>query len=203
MMGLAYLGAAALFLVVMFWVMRAGWRYGRANGGSVAKASAFAFAGFLVVYLPVFWNWIPVVLTHRSLCAKDAGFTVYVTPEQWVAENRDQLQKLVDADLEKITDKSKPHDENDHWYRFYGGLLQRSTENLSFHRYGVKFRGQENKLIDVRTRKVLTKGISYSVGSRDDARMWLYISGCVGSEKLQPVHEEIIYRSRLTEEIQK
>jgi hypothetical protein len=203
MMALAYLGAAALYFSLMFFVVRFAWRKGKAHGRSTSRAIGFACVGFLAVYLPLFWNWIPVVLTHRSLCNKEAGFTAYVTPEQWVAENRDQLQKLVDVDLEKVIDKSKPHDENAHWYKFYGGMLQRKTENSSFQRYGMTFRSQESKLIDVQTGKVLTKGVSHSVGSREDIRLWLHISGCVGTEKMHPVHEEIIYRSNLQKEIQK
>jgi hypothetical protein len=80
MIGLMLLGAGALYFGLMFFVMRGAWRAGRSEGGSVLQGLAFAFAGFLLVYLPIFWNHIPVLLEHRARCAKDAGFKVYVTP---------------------------------------------------------------------------------------------------------------------------
>lgn len=51
-----------------------------------------------VMWLIVFWDWIPTVLLHRHLCNTWAGVTIYKTPEQWLAENKDKPREpLKDA----------------------------------------------------------------------------------------------------------
>jgi hypothetical protein len=45
MLGLMVLGAAALYLALMFFVVRWAWRRGRASGGSLLKASVFSVIG--------------------------------------------------------------------------------------------------------------------------------------------------------------
>ena len=199
-MGLAYLGAAALFLIVMFWVMRWGWRYGRANGGSVSKAAAFAFAGFLVVYLPVFWNWIPVVLTHRYLCNTDAGFTAYVTPEQWVEQNRSHLSPAKAAELETLAN-SETLPSGAVRYDILPGLLKREQTDEKWQQYGLNFYRVESRLFDARNNFLLTKRVDYAVGSRDDARLWLRLTGCFREGGSKPVHQENSFIFKLQESI--
>lgn len=199
MMGLAYLGAAALFLTVMFWVMYWAWQRGRANGGSVGRASAFAFAGFLVVYLPVFWNWIPVVLTHRNLCSSDAGFTVYVTPEQWVAENRGQFGSLAGVDLDETTKSLEPSP-GTHRYEFFGGLLTRENNTKRFRRYGMNFLRGESRIVDSKSNVELTRRVNYTVGPREDARIWLPIRSCFELAD-DPLDKEILFTSKLKEAV--
>jgi hypothetical protein len=172
MLGLMYLGAAALYLTLMFYVVRWAWRTGRAGGGSAVKASAFAFVGFLAVYLPVFWNHIPIVLAHRSMCAKDAGFKVHVTPAQWGAQNKEVLGSLRGVDLDKTT-ASRTLASGFSRYEFFGGALSRETKTQIGRLFGMNVVRAESKLLDARTGEVLTSRIGYAVGPREDARIWL------------------------------
>lgn len=55
----------------------------------------WALAGFLLVYLPIFWDWIPTVVAHQYYCAKDSGFWVYKTVDQWKSENPGVMETLV------------------------------------------------------------------------------------------------------------
>ena len=50
--------------------------------------------GFLVVFLPIFWDWIPTVVAHKYYCATEAGFWIYKTPEQWNKENPGVMEEL-------------------------------------------------------------------------------------------------------------
>jgi hypothetical protein len=91
-MGLVILGAIALYLIISIVVVlfsaRAAKRHGNSPwrwGGGVA----------LVMYLLVFWDHIPTVLVHEYYCAKEAGFWVYKTVDQWKAENPGVLETLV------------------------------------------------------------------------------------------------------------
>lgn len=44
-------------------------------------------AAGLVMYLPLFWDWIPTVMVHEYYCLTEQGLWVNKTVEQWQAEN--------------------------------------------------------------------------------------------------------------------
>lgn len=199
MLGLMYLGAAALYLAVVYVAMRWAWRAGRAGGGSWVKASGYAFAGFLVVYLPVFWNHIPVLLIQRARCAEDAGFTVFVTAEQWGRRNREVLQTLRGTDLDKTT-VSRVLPSGFSRYEFFGGLLARETRTNVERRLGMQFTRSESRLVDARTGELLTLRIGYAVGPRDDVRFWLTGHSCP-IEPERGIHPSVKYAVELKEQV--
>ncbi len=181
MFGLMVLGAAALYLGLMFLVVRWAWRKGRGNGGSVGKASAFAALGFLLVYLPVFWNHIPVLLAHRAMCAKDAGFTAYVAPEQWRQQNRDRLAGLKGEDLTKM---SKRHEmpEGFSRYEHFAGLLATEERTVRQPLFGIVVYRIEDRVRDVRNGQLVSTYVDYRVGHREDIRLWFGGYGCIADD---------------------
>ncbi len=67
----------------------------------------------LVMYSIVFWDWLPTVAVHQYYCAKESGFWVYKTLDQWKAENPGVMESLVankgaistrQGDMENYTD---------------------------------------------------------------------------------------------------
>src|ERR1017187_2359067 len=92
MIGPVVLGAALLYLLISIAVVRWAIRYARDNGRS---AKRWGWGAALVMYLIPFWDWIPTVATHQFYCAKDAGFWIYKTPEQWKTENPGVMEILV------------------------------------------------------------------------------------------------------------
>ena len=52
-------------------------------------------SGFLIIYLPLMWDWIPTDLAHRYYCKKEAGLWIYKTLDQWKAENPGVYETLV------------------------------------------------------------------------------------------------------------
>lgn len=197
MLGLMYLGAAALYLVVLILVVHWAWRAGRVNGGSLVKASAFALLGFLVVYLPVFWNHLPIVLTHRSMCTNDAGSKVYVTPQQWVDANRERIVDLRSVDLEKAT-PSRALPSGFARSEFFGGYLASESRATEERRFGMQFIRAESRLLDVRTGTVMISEVGYSVGPREDARIWLLWHTCPSRADGAPI-PSIDYITKLKE----
>ena len=163
MLGLMYLGAAVLYLAVMFVVMRWAWRAGRAGGGSGLKASGYAFVGFLVVYLPVFWNHIPVLLMQQARCAGDAGFTVFVTAEQWAQKNKEIVASLRGVDLERMT-PSRQLPSGFSRREFFAGALAIETRSTIEEWLGVRFARSEVRTVDARTGELLTLDISHGIG---------------------------------------
>lgn len=91
MIGLMYVLAAAIYVVVK--AVGFAWRKGLASG-SRKRAWAYGALAFLVVYLPVFWDYIPTLIAHRYYCAKDGGLHVYKDPRVWLAEQKGEIERL-------------------------------------------------------------------------------------------------------------
>lgn len=87
MFGLVVLVVGAIYLVVLIAVTLFAYFAAKKRGYSTAKRWLAAAGGFLVVYLPVFWDFIPTHIANQYYCSTQAGFTVYKSVEQWVAEN--------------------------------------------------------------------------------------------------------------------
>lgn len=195
MFGLMVFGAAALYLTLMFFVMRWSWRKGRANGGSVLKAALFAALGFLLVYLPVFWNHIPVLLAHRSMCAKDAGFTAYVTKEQWVAQHQDAIAKLSKEEVSQQERNSKSVPTADGFQReaYFGGLLATEWRNTKHKVLNLEIGRSEQRVRDAQTNQILAAYIDYaaSLWAQDNPIGWIFPSNCF--EKLDAENPKYIY----------
>lgn len=84
MFGLALFGGLALFaaavVALSVWAGRSARRRGR-NG------ALWGSAVFVLLMLPLFWDYVPTLLLHRKLCAEEAGVKVFVPFEKWVEEN--------------------------------------------------------------------------------------------------------------------
>jgi len=173
---LMYLGATALYLALMIFVVRWAWRRGRRSNSRLI-ASVFALLGFLAIYLPAFWNLIPVVIAYRHMCEKDAGFKPLVPPEEWATSNKDRLATVGMADLD-ATSKSRLLSSGFTRYEFFGGLLARESRSEKTLLYGIDFVRTEDRLVDTQADKTLASRVNYSVGSWEDARIWLTRRSC-------------------------
>lgn len=91
MFGLVVFGAIGLYLLISVGVVLWAIRYAKKNGKSVKK---WGWGAVLVMYLIPFWDWIPTVAVHQFYCAKDAGFWVYKTLDQWKGENPGVMETL-------------------------------------------------------------------------------------------------------------
>jgi len=81
LIGLAFMVVVPLAIVYAKRTAGSKWRWG--------------VGAFLLVFLPIFWDWLPTVATHQYYCAKDSGFWVYKTLEQWKDENPGVMETLV------------------------------------------------------------------------------------------------------------
>jgi len=77
------------YLVLLAWAPLAGYRYAIRHGYSRGRRKVFAVLGFLVVFLPVFWDWLPtyVAFNYYERTLQPLGFTQFKSLEQWKAEN--------------------------------------------------------------------------------------------------------------------
>ena len=92
MIGLIVFGALLIYLLISLGVVTWAVSFAKKNGKS---AKRWGWGAALGMYLLVFWDWIPTVVTHQYYCATEAGFWVYKSPEQWKKENPGVMEGLV------------------------------------------------------------------------------------------------------------
>jgi len=179
MIGLMYLIAAVFYIWLMVVVVRFGWRVGGAKNGSRKRAAAYAFIGFLIVYLPLFWDHIPTLLMHRYYCSKDAGLTVYVSPEQWISDHQNEVDQLKIPFLEEINTGTiyKPGGWSGHLVN-RKVLYLNKTEQVGWGRLYVN--RSEARLVDAND-SVLVKAIGYGYSEQlpsGGLRLWMKTGSC-------------------------
>lgn len=179
MFGLAVLVVFGVYLLISFLVVRWAIGYARKNGKS---AKRWGWGAAFVMYSIVFWDWIPTVVVHQYYCAKDSGFWVYKTLDQWKAENPGGMETLV---ANKGTPSTHQGDEEN--YSLIEIVNQRfnritiSSRLVSFlpvHRY-------EQQLVDVKNEDLLARQIGF--GSYDRSwgglKFWTSIQHCSGGRE--------------------
>ena len=87
MVGLVFLAIIGVYLLTVLGVTLAAIYIARRYQARPLIRGLAGLGGFLLVTLPIFWDWAPVVAAHNHYCAKDAGFFLYKSPEQWMKEN--------------------------------------------------------------------------------------------------------------------
>ena len=176
-MGLVIYGVFLLYLAVSVGlVMAAAFAAKKRN---IARWK-FALPVGLVMYLLVFWDHIPTVVTHKYYCDKYAGLTVYKTVEQWKAENPGVAETLVanegwDKHPEYINEE-RVYKLNERFHLVTGS----SQESL-----GIKKRF--SKVVDVRGNKIVAERVNFStdiknlsLGQRNfrDYKFWMGNDSC-------------------------
>lgn len=178
-MGFVIAGAFALYLLIAIAVVIGAIKYAKKSGKNTKR---WGWSAAIVMYLILFWDWIPTVAVHQYYCATEAGFWVYKTPEQWKKENPGLMETLV---AKKITvpDRTEKTDE-DNWKLFFNlnqriGLTNSHTGPLPFYRWKT-----ESTLIDSQTGVVLVKSIDFYTaqiragGGWKGWKFWLAIDHC-------------------------
>lgn len=189
MLGLMYLGAAVLYLVLTFLVVRAVWRAEWGGRRSIGRGAAFALAGLL--YLPLLWGGLSTTLVHRQFCATDSGYQELVTSRQWAAKHPALIERLKGADLVAST---KVPATVDGFIRDvdFDGARAWDHRLTKAGKWGVEVTRVEQRLVDVASGEVLAKSIDYSTGSQDHAAIWLTRPSCF-SQAESPVLKLVNY----------
>lgn len=171
-MGLVIIGVLALYLLIAIAVVIGAAKFARNNGKST---KLWGWSAALVMYLIPFWDWIPTVAMHQYYCAKDSGFWIYKTLDQWKKENPGVAETLVAQRLLEAT----PY-----------GELQVLDERFSIQTYRNKpiplitTKITERRLVDRKTGVILAKGVDVSSGVGNIAtgggiKFWLNQKPCI------------------------
>jgi hypothetical protein len=182
-MGFVIIVALGLYFLLSIGVVAWAVSYAKKHDKSTKR---WGWGAALGMYLLVFWDWIPTVLTHQYYCATEAGFWVYKTPQQWLKENPGVMETLVDNSPQKYPSWPK-----EAWnekkvtsinQRF--GLL--NTNHFSNSEEGELFLHQwrwTNELLDKNTGEILARNIDFSsgnglVGGEPELKFWLHKDSC-------------------------
>lgn len=176
MLGLMFLAGFALYglltLVLMWIAARVAKHYG--------KSARWGWRSvFLASFLFLFWDTVPTLVAHKSLCAMNYGFTQHKSLEQWKQENPGVAETLVP--IEENDYEKKDNLEIRHLNARFD--WQRETKEVF-----LSVRRSRERLVDTKTREVLGEYVDYfagagpiGLGGSDELvafKLWLYRSGC-------------------------
>ncbi len=176
-MGFVIVLAMGLYLLISIGVVVGVINYAKKNGKS---AKRWGWGAALVMYLLVFWDWIPTVVVHKYYCATEAGFWVYKTPEQWNKENSGVMETLV-SNKGKVSDYLENGDSytrTSHMNQRFFYVGKRSKQ-LLFNRWRD---GQE--IIDSKTNEIIARELDFSTSQKplqagwSGWKFWLYKERC-------------------------
>jgi hypothetical protein len=194
MFGLIVLVVGAIYLVVLIAVTRFAYSAAKKRGVSKAKCWLAAAGGFLLVYLPVFWDHIPTLIAHQYYCKTEAGFRVYKTLDQWKAENPGVMEGLVenntspegispDWPLEHRPDMNIAHINQRFGMTYKNHLSSQMEGELFLHVWRWKYELQDKKTGEILARQVdYSSGNGY-LGGELPVRFWLQIEHCMSSDE--------------------
>jgi len=169
MFGLVAWMVLILYLWLLVWATKRGWRWGVEKKGWTGKKRYLGAAfGFLIVYLPVFWDWLPTVAVHQYYCAKDSGFWVYKSLDQWKVENPGVMETLV-------ANKGAPSKRQGDMKNYTDTYFLNSRFN-----WVVKHNGKflfnrwrhEQEVVDTKTNTVLARYVDYSTSQERQQAGW-------------------------------
>lgn len=195
MFGLMVLIAFGMYLLISVLVVRGAIGYARKHGKS---AKRWGWGAALGMYLLVFWDWIPTVVTHKYYCSTEAGFWVYKRVDQWKAENPGILETLVSN---KGQVQRNVGDNDNFTTTFFMNqrflLIGKHHGPFLFNRWR-----KETEIVDGKTKEVLAREIDfYTSHEKPQAgwngwKMWLYSERCSSyahrdSGDLSPIAQEL------------
>lgn len=179
------MGLVVLFVILLYLAALVGapiivyrFCFYKALGWGKRSRGAFAFVAFLVVFLPVFWDWIPALWVHSRYCKNESGLVVYETPEQWLELN---------PGVAAVLAPSQPRIEGGAERR-YIQLNQRIRWEMNRTVLPLWNRKIEDRIVDTKSGKVLVRIVDFTIGnggrieSLRDFKVWMKRNSCVPGE---------------------
>lgn len=162
-----------IFLIVL--AARFGAHLARRSGHN---PKLWGFIAGLLVYLPVFWDFVPTVVLQCYYCATQGGFTQYKTLDEWKQENPGVSETLVPSKGTEFTEQGKTT-------KYV--MNQRFTWEWTIVPHPFHIREEINQIVDTKTGFVMAKYVDFDTdigsvetGIRDfrDYKFWLKIDSC-------------------------
>ncbi|MCU7805081.1 MAG: hypothetical protein KZQ96_17980 [Candidatus Thiodiazotropha sp. (ex Lucinoma borealis)] len=130
----------------------------------------------VIMYLILFWDWIPMRVTYSYLCNSQAGTTIFKTFEQWKNENPGAMETLLpEKDNTSVVVGN----------RRYVRLNQRFIREIYTTRYTFEIRKYDNRIVDILNKNILAQYIDFDTDrnsdipkSLSDYKPWRYSKSC-------------------------
>lgn len=173
---LIYIVYLALWFFFIFVSCFIAWKFSKSKKITVMAG----LVAFLVMFWPAFGDYIPTWWAHKQLCEKEAGFKVYVTPEQWAEENPGVIETLYPYKNHVVKDGVVFGNE-----RIGSEFIMHPIHNLNV-------RKKISKIIDTKNGSVLAEYIDFRRGyinhfSNDikAIKVWMVLPSCFSKEEMQ------------------
>jgi len=183
-MSLVILALVLLYLAVLVGGTVVAYQWAKRRGWSGRKHWSATAAGFLAIFLPMFWDWLPTVWLHSYYCDKYSGLTVYKTAEQWKKENPGVAESLV---------RQTPPLQVKQADGFYIQLNQRFRWEISNSEKPLWLDEHEERLVDGKTGEILARYVDFNTGQHGsrvehfrDVKAWM------GRESCEPVENRVL-----------
>jgi len=153
-----------------------GYQWGKRRGWSPRRRWVGAAVGFALIFLPMFWDWLPTVWLHSYYCDKYAGLTVYKTPEQWKNENPGVAEALVrQAPPLQVGSRGK----------YYFQLNQRFRWEIEGSEKLLWLKEDHERVVDGKTGEIMARYVEFSTGQPGssvndfrDVKIWMRRESC-------------------------
>ncbi len=171
MIGLMFLVAGVVYLLTTVLVTWLAVRAARRRGIAGWK---WGLPALLVMYLLVFWDWIPTAVLHRYYCSEEAGLTVYKSADAWGKDN----PKAVQALTREQSTNWHVNESGEITYPINGRLVfETEHENLplsiSIEIYRIVDKNNDEILVEKKDVDAGTQAIGLGIRSFRDLKLWL------------------------------
>lgn len=178
--------AAISFLAI--WLAR---RYAIRKGRSPVR---WGWGAAVVMYLLLFWDWIPAEIVYAYSCSEKAGFTQFKTLEQWKAENSGRGRSPMSPDTQRrVTEKD--------WVQNRINERLDWTFSSQITWFGIEEKKEE--IVDSVTGEVLAQYVDYSVSwkgggpdSFQEMKIWIGQASCEPGDSMP---EKILFNDLLSD----
>ena len=182
MFGLAVMVAFGLYLLLSYIVVRMAAGYARRHGRSTAR---WGWGAAVVMYLLVFWDWIPTIIAHRYYCATEAGIWVYKSFDQWRQDNAGVADSLVKNKVAPI-ERHAAFNSHIDTYRLNQRIykLVRHTNISTI----LNVYRNEQEIFDSKDNEVIMRYVDFSTAQIEGGggwfgwKFWLHRAHCSGGE---------------------
>lgn len=176
-MGLVVLFVILLYLAALVAAPAIAYRWAaQSDGWSSRERKGIAAIAFAILFLPMFWDWIPTVWAYSYYCDTYFGLAISRTPQQWKKENPGVAETLV-----RQTPSLSGGSIGNRYYQ----LNQRFRWEIRNTDRFLTIVQRDETLVDSHTGDVLIRYIDFftshnvrSIQSLRDVKVWLNRNSC-------------------------
>lgn len=179
MIGLLYLGFFLLYLLVTVLLTWFAIKAARRRGLAGWK---WGLPVVLVMYLLVFWDWLPTYASHRYYCQSEGGYTQYKSLGEWKRKNPGVAETLeANKGARSVREGNRE--------RYV--LNQRFAWDIIRSKHSLYIREREERIVDTKTGEVLARYVDFDtdiapigIGGKNSTKFWLAYRSCEPGQKM-------------------